>query len=114
MGRKRMKFPDTLTILARDRDTGQPVRDVAIVLVLFAVRKNDYYVGPVITDENGQVRFTRAECESAIKRAQEMFIMDYHGDLASCRPVIEVSLHPPERIKGMRQQFESAPDFWGR
>ncbi len=109
-----MRFPDSLTVSVRDRDTGLPVQGVAVILVLFAKRKNNYSVGPLISNENGQVKFTPAECEFAIKRAQEMFIMDYSGDLESCRPVIEVSLHPPERVEGMRQQYESAPDFWGR
>jgi hypothetical protein len=109
-----MRFPEKLTVFAQDPDTRLPVKGVAIVLVLFAKRKNDYYVGPLVTDEKGQVEFTRADCEFAIRRAQEMFLMDYHGDLESCRPVIEVSLHPPERIEGMRRQYESAPDFWGR
>ena len=109
-----MRFPDKLTVTARDRDTSLPVKDVAIVLVLFAKHKNDYYVGPLIADEKGRAEFARADCEFAIERAQEMFLMDYHGDLESCRPIIEVSLHPPERIEGMRQQYESAPEFWGR
>jgi hypothetical protein len=109
-----MRFPDKLTVVARDHDTGLPAKDIAIVLVLFATRKNNYSVGPLISNENGQVDFTHSECEFAIKRAQEMFLMDYSGDLESCRPVIEVSLHPPERVEGMRLQYESAPDFWGR
>ena len=109
-----MRFPDTLAIVARDRYTGLPARGVAIVLELFAEQKNNYTVGPLISNGRGEVEFTRAECEFAIKRTQEMFIMDYQGDLESCRPVIEVSLHPPDYIRGMRQQYETSPDFWGR
>ena len=109
-----MKFPDTLTVTARDRDTSLPVKDVAIVLVLFAKRKNDYSVGPLITNENGKVESTRAECESAIKQAQEAFVMDYHGDLESCRPLIEVRLHLPEYIEKMLQNYKTFPEFWGQ
>jgi hypothetical protein len=109
-----MRFPDRLTIIARDRGTGLPAKGVAIVLVLFAARKNDYYVGPLIANDNGQVEFTRAQCEAAIKRAQEMFLMDYAGDLESCRPVIEVRLHSPEQIETMLQQYRQSPDFWGK
>jgi len=109
-----MRFPDKLTVVVRDRGTGLPAKGIAIVLVLFAAHKNDYSVGPLITDENGQVQVTRAECEAAIKRAQEMFIMDYSGDLESCRPVIEVRLHSPEHIGAMLQQYKQSPDFWGQ
>jgi hypothetical protein len=108
-----MRFPDKLTVGVRDLGTGVPAQGVAIILVLFAARKNDYYVGPLITNENGWVEFTRAECEAAIERAQEMFIMDYSGDLESCRPVIDVRLHPPEQIDAMLQQYRQSPDFWG-
>jgi hypothetical protein len=108
-----MRFPDKLTVGVRERGTGVPVQGVAIILVLFAARKNDYYVGPLITSENGRVDFTRAECETAIKRAQEMFIMDYSGDLEGCRPVIDVRLHSPEQIEAMLEQYKQSPDFWG-
>lgn len=107
-----MKFPDTLTVLARDRDTGLPVKGVAIILVLFAKHKNDYNVGPLITDETGRVEFTRAECEFAIQRAQEAFVMDYQGNLEDCRPVIEVGIHLPEHIETMLQNYKRSPDFW--
>ena len=109
-----MKFPDKLTVMIRNHSTGAPANRVAIILVLFASHKNDYYVGPAIAGNDGQAEFTRAECEAAIRRAQEMFVMDYSGDLASCRPFIEVRLHSPESIRTMLQQFKHSPDFWGR
>lgn len=28
--------------------------------------------------------------------------------------MVEVSLHPPEHILRMRQQYEISPNFWGR
>lgn len=109
-----MRFPEKLTVVVRDRDNGLPAREVAITLVLFAARKNDYYVGPLIANERGQVEFTRSECEAAIKRAQQMFVMDYSGDLESCRPFIEVRLHAPEQIETMLHQYRQSPDFWGQ
>ncbi len=108
-----MKFPDALTVVAIDQK-GAPAANVAIVLLLFATRKNDYYVGPFITDENGHVQFTREHCERAIRSAQEMFVMDYAGDLDNLRPVIEVRLHPPEHLEAMQQQYRRFPDFWGQ
>ena len=109
-----MKFPDTLTVLVRDSDTGLPVKGVAIILVLFAKHKNNYNVGPLITDETGRVEFTRAECEFTIQREQEAFVMDYQGNLENCRPVIEVRIHLPEHIETMLQNYKTSPDFWGQ
>lgn len=109
-----MEFPDAVTLIAKDRDSGLPAENVAIVLILFAAKKNNYTVGPMISNGRGEVRFTRNDCEFSIKRAQEMFVMDYYGDLRSCRPVVEFSLHPPERLDKMQRRYREAPDIWGR
>jgi hypothetical protein len=51
-----MKLPDTLTVTAVDNETSRPVPNVAILLLLFAERKNDYDIGPFITNEMGQIK----------------------------------------------------------
>ena len=109
-----MKLPDTLTVTAVDNETSRPVPNVAILLLLFAERKNDYDIGPFITNEMGQVKFDRADCVAAIQQAQQMFIMDYAGNLDSCLPKLEVRLHRPEQIQMMLQQFKRSPKFWGQ
>jgi len=109
-----MKFPESLLIRALDTASGLPISNVALCMILKATHKNDYCVGPKITDDNGEVRFFRADCEASIQRAQEMFVMDYVGDLASCGSRIEIRLHLPEAISRMIQQFNQMPDFWGR
>ena len=109
-----MKFPDKLTLIALDAETGREVPEVAFVLVLTARQKNDYFVGPIITDRYGKASFTRGACERAIARAREMFVMDYVGDLLSCSQVADLRLHSPENIATMISQYETAPTFWGR
>jgi len=101
-------------VIAQLSDTGTPVEGVAIVLRLFARSKNDYYVGPKITDVNGQASFSREECVRAIQRAQQMFIMDYVGTLETCRPVLEARLHPSPQIAKMLELYKSYPEFWGQ
>ena len=108
-----MRFPDELFVKAMDADTGEVVPDVALVVFLTPPRKNTYCVGPEITDKNSLARFTRVGCERAIIHAQEMFVMDYFGDLVSCAPAAKISLHPPERVSGMISRYETHPEFWG-
>src|SRR5580700_4219677 len=108
-----MNFPDKLTVIVRDRQTGLPIGQVAVRMELFAAHKNNYSVGPSVTDEKGQVVFTRAACELAIKRAKEMFLMDYHSNLGECRPFVGVSRHLAERVEGMIRQYKDAPHFRG-
>jgi hypothetical protein len=106
-------FPDTFTVTAIDSDTGRPVPDVALVLELQAQRKNNYPVGPIITDEFGQARFTRRACENSIDASKRMFLMDYYGDLQSCGPIATVRLHAPKYIAVMTENYEAHPEFWG-
>jgi hypothetical protein len=106
-------FPDILTVTVVDLDTGCPVSEVALVLVLKAQRKNDYTVGPIITDQHGLARFTRNACENTIAVSQKTFIMDYFGDLLSCGPVAEIRLHPPKSIAVMIDNYGHSPEFWG-
>lgn len=108
-----MEFPDELTVRVLDAASGRPVENVSFLLVLKAPVKNDYAVGPLITSQDGIIRISREECERAIRRAQEMFIMDYSGDLPTCANVAELKLQPPSTITNMITQFEEAPDFWG-
>jgi hypothetical protein len=108
-----LKFPDKLIINAIDADTDSEISGVAFVLWLKAEKKNDYFVGPVITNSQGQAMFTRSACERSIARAQEMFLMDYTGDLNSCKPTADLQLHPPANISAMISQYEGAPSFWG-
>jgi hypothetical protein len=108
-----LNFPDEVTITAFDLDTRCEISGVAFVLVLRAQKKNDYFIGPIITDRRGQATLTKDACERAIARAQEMFVMDYVGDLLSCMPVADLRLHSPENIATMISQYEAAPKFWG-
>jgi hypothetical protein len=106
-------FPDSLNVIVVDISTGHPLPAVALVLELKAQKKNNYLVGPIITDNEGEARFTRRACEDAIANAQKMFVMDYSGDLSSCGKIAEIRLHAPEYIRQMIDQYEAHPEFWG-
>jgi hypothetical protein len=109
-----MELPEILTVTALDQKTSLPAEGLAIVVELFASRKNDYIVGPAISDFSGQVKFTRDECERSVKSDQQMFLMDYVGDISDCAPYLEIRLHAPEHIARMLQQYQMSPAFWGK
>lgn len=106
-----MRFPHKVVITAIDSDTGCAIPEVAFVLALRAQEKNDYFVGPFITDRDGRAEFTKEVCEKEIERTKQMFIMDYAGDLASCGTNAELRLQPPANIAGMISQYEVEPAF---
>src|SRR5580698_1604437 len=88
-----MKFPETLTVTILEQGTNLPIEGLAVVLELFATRKNNYIIGPVVSDSSGQVKFTRDECERSIKADKEMFLMDHIDDLEECEEFLDVRLH---------------------
>ncbi len=108
-----MKFPSILSLRITEFGTQRVVPNVAFVLILKGL-KNDYYIGPTITDDSGCCSFTRGGCEEAISIAQSMFLMDYSGTLQDCKPVAELRLHSPEHILNMLKQFKTNPKFWGQ
>jgi hypothetical protein len=109
-----MKLPEILTVTALDQKTGLPAEGLAIVVRLFASRKKNYTIGPAISDFSGQVKFTRDECERSVKADQQMFIMDYVGDISDCAPYLEIRLHAREHIARMLQQCQMSPAFWAK
>lgn len=109
-----MKFPKILTVLVTDNSNNQPVEAIAVILELFATRKNNYIIGPRISDVFGIVQFTFDECVRIIKADQEMFAMDYADDMENCRSYLEIRTHLPAHIAQMIQQYERSPAFWGR
>jgi hypothetical protein len=108
-----MNFPDCLRIRVVETVTRTAISNVALTLRLKAPQKNDYFIGPLVTDESGMIEVLRTECLRTIETDQRMFVMDYSGDLASCGPLMELSLHSPEEIARMIRQFEQMPSFWG-
>jgi hypothetical protein len=76
-----MRFPYVLRIRVVERGTEIGMLNGAFLLSLLSLKalKNDYPVGPAITDENGICFFTREGCEDAISREQTMFLMDDKG-----------------------------------
>jgi hypothetical protein len=108
-----MNFPDILHVRIAELETNLPVSGIALLVTLKALRKNDYGIGPKISDQDGKVEFTKQDCDQAIKLSQQMFVMDYAGDLSSCGSSVEISVHPPDAISRMIQQYEANPVFWG-
>jgi len=103
-----MIFPDSLTIVVTDKATGEPVPEIALLMTLRPERKNNHHVGPVFTDEHGSATFTREDCIAEIKANQNLFIMDYSGDLSTCSSTAIVRLLPPKNVAFILDQVLNA------
>jgi len=111
-----MNFPEQAFFRIIGKLTRQPVRKIAISLILYAHKKNDYYVGPKLTNEEGIVSFYRDECLKEIESSKKFYLMDYYSTLEECLPIISIKIKPKEElefaIKNMRESRDVYQEYW--
>lgn len=88
----------TVQLVMRGR-IAEPVRlgGAVFFLRLFATQKNDYQLGPFVTDDQGRVTIDRETCEHFVAAEHESGLMDYAG-IDQCREEIEIRLLRPDEI----------------
>jgi len=74
------------------------VSSLVLFVVLFATRKNNYTLGPFLTDEKGEVTITRKVIEKEIADTKKEFPMDYSDDLSECQFKILVTIESAESL----------------
>lgn len=89
---------NTIRILFTDNKI--PIMNLLVTLVLRVKIKNNYYIGPLISNDKGVIEVTQQELELEIKQAQSDFIMDYAGSLSDCEE-IELKINDIEELKKM-------------
>jgi len=94
-----MKFPNKLIITLKDAVSKIPLIDHIIFLQIFAPRKNDYNIGPRLTNNLGQVIFTETEVKDDIDWIMNQAIMDYSGKYEECSSDFNVILSSVENIR---------------
>lgn len=82
-------FPEIIKIEIKD-DVGQPVRNIAVFIKLFAGRKNDYYLIPEFSNDTGDIQITRDWLMGEIEKSRNTFLMDYASNLDDCQSRIEI------------------------
>ncbi len=111
-----MKFPEQITIKLIDKETKRTVGNIAVSLILYAHQKNNYYVGPKITDKEGLVCFNKEECMKEIDNSRKFYLMDYLSMLEQCLPKVSIKIKPRKEIesavKNMRQLRDIYQNYW--
>jgi hypothetical protein len=111
-----MRLPEKVTIRIIDRKAKNPVTNIAVSLVLYAHKKNDYYVGPRISDREGLIIFERDDCIKEIDNSKKFYLMDYASTMEQCLPKISVKIKPKgeleNAVKKMRQLRDVYQDYW--
>jgi len=111
-----MNFPEKVDFKLIDHLAHQAVINVAISLKLYAARKNDYFVEPIISDQQGIVAVSRADCLQEIKNSRNFYLMDYSSNLEECLPKVTLEIMSPEQIRiaieEMKKNAAFYKDYW--
>ena len=105
-------FPEQKTFQFVETSSNRPISNLAVLLTLLAHRKDDYHIGPAITDSNGIVVFTRTDCLKEIDISKTMFIMDYSSTLEQCLPKIVIEVMSKQAIDALIAARREHKDFF--
>jgi hypothetical protein len=91
-------FPPQLHIRVFDNDTGLGIPKIALILTLFARRKNNYSVA-MVTNSVGEVHLSIESIRQSIKNDWELFPMDYESTLEECSADVEIETCTTEDVQ---------------
>jgi len=102
-------YPPALRIKVSDKVFGLPVAQVALIITLFAAKKNNYHIARV-TNADGEIRLTNEEVRQSIERDRKLFIMDYSSTLEECSHELEIEICDCEQIRRTTEAMEMYKD----
>lgn len=105
-----MKFPEKIKIKIIEGFTRKPIKipNIIISIHVFAMKKNDYYLGPFFSDEAGELEIDKKVLEISAEAELKTGIMDYRS-INEGSPLIEIRIISPEEIASLLKGRE----LWG-
>ncbi|MDD5018796.1 MAG: hypothetical protein PHS61_00020 [Candidatus Omnitrophica bacterium] len=97
-----LKFPNKVKIKIIDELARSPIRikNIIIFVHLFAVKKNDYYLGPFFSDINGEIEINRDMLAILAEAELQTGIMDYKS-VNECSSLAEINILSREEIENL-------------
>lgn len=87
-----MNFPEQVIFRLVDNKTKKTVQNIAVLLILYAHKKNNYSIEAKISNNNGEVIFTKKDCLEGIKSSKSFYLMDYASSLEECLSQISLKI----------------------
>jgi hypothetical protein len=105
-----LKFPNKVKIKIIDGFTHNPIKiqNIIITIHFFAMKKNDYYLGPFFSDINGEIEIDNDMLAILAEAELQTGIMDYKN-VNECSPLVEISILSSEEI----QNLVKGRTLWG-
>lgn len=104
-----MNFPKNLKITIKDHSTKKPISNVLFYIELIAPEKNNYYIGPFLTDTLGETIISKIIVNKQISESRALFIMDYVSSLEDCKENIKINIF---NGKELRQRLHSTKKYF--
>jgi spore coat polysaccharide biosynthesis protein SpsF (cytidylyltransferase family) len=93
-------------ILLKIKSSKYPVDNLILYIEIIAREKNNYGLGPLKTDQNGEVEVTRKMIEKEIHESKRMFIMDYSSNIEECSDEIIIKISSQEDLQRIRKNLQ--------
>ncbi len=120
-----MDFPEKFDVVFIDKMTKRPLHDIFAWLIVHAKEKNDYEVGPYISDADGQISIFRTDILTEIEKSKSFYLMDYKSNIEDCLNRITIEVPSREKVVAFLENYEKnfdvykgwweySPDLMGR
>jgi hypothetical protein len=92
-------LPEKVTLQLTDmQERSLEIPDVVFYVHFFARHKNDFHLGPYVSDKSGKIVISQQELIWNIQATYDSGLMDYSA-VETCYPSIEIILEHPDLIK---------------
>lgn len=104
-------WPETITL--RFKCVGANVLGILVFVVLISRKKNNFSVGPLLVDQNGEIILRAERLRKFIEEEKHEYPMDYDGGLEDCRGfelIVESEESLWHRADRLRKYYPKAAD----
>lgn len=81
---------------------------LVVYIVLESKQKNNFTIGPLLTDSDGQLIITRELIEEVISKSKKAYPMDYGGDINDCnvlKIIVETRSELKDRVARLKEFY---------
>ena len=105
----RLILPDLIKIrLVKPRQLDLPVDNILLYIKTYASHKNDFYLGPFVSDKYGIITINKTDLDNEVVATYESGLMDY-SSIESNFSFVELRLYNQEEINKL---IESRTQYW--
>jgi carboxypeptidase C (cathepsin A) len=105
----KFRLPDKITVkLIKQRQQDLPLDNFLLYIKTYAKHKNDFYLGPFVSDKNGVITITKNDLDNEVTATYESGLMDY-SSIENSFTFVELRLYDQNEIDKM---IESRTKAW--